>query len=79
MPVVLRVGPYTFQFWASDRGEPPHIHVRSGRRKAKFWLTPEVRLARNQGFKPHELTVIRALVVEHAAMFVERWHGFFNR
>ena len=78
MPVVLRVGSYTFQFWASDQSEPPHIHVRTGRRKAKFWLTPHVHLARNQGFPPHELREIRALVLEHSAMFIERWHEFFN-
>lgn len=79
MPIVLRVGPFTFQFFASDHDEPPHIHVRAGRRKAKFWLTAGVRLARNQGFKPHELTVIQALIIEHAALFLEKWHEFFNR
>ena len=78
MPVLLRVGSFMFQFWASDRHEPPDIHVRSGRRKAKFWLVPQVRLARNQGFKPHELTVLRALTIEHSKFFVEKWHEFFN-
>jgi hypothetical protein len=78
MPVVLRIGQFVFQFWASDRSEPPHVHVRAGRRKAKYWLVPEVRLARNQGFKPHELTVIRALVLEHSEFLLERWHEFFD-
>ena len=29
MPTVMRVGPYSFVFFSSDRGEPPHIHVKS--------------------------------------------------
>jgi hypothetical protein len=27
MPIVLRIGPYRFFFYAGDRPEPPHIHV----------------------------------------------------
>lgn len=46
MPTVLNDGPYGFIFFSSDRGEPPHIHVKCERRIAKFWLGP-VALARN--------------------------------
>jgi hypothetical protein len=28
MPTVLQVGPYSFIFFSSDRGEPAHIHVK---------------------------------------------------
>jgi hypothetical protein len=38
MPTVLRVGPYVFVFFSSDRAEPVHIHVKRDRRVAKFWL-----------------------------------------
>ena len=27
MPTVLRVGPYRFFFYASDRAEPMHVHI----------------------------------------------------
>lgn len=46
MPTVLRVSPYSFVFFSSDRGEPVHIHVKHDRRVAKFWLDP-VELAKN--------------------------------
>ena len=46
MPTVLRVGPYRFFFYASDRREPPHIHVERDDKVAKFWLQP-VRLERS--------------------------------
>ena len=57
MPTVLRDGPYSFLFFSSDEGEPPHIHVQRENRVAKFWLNP-VRLAKNWGFPPHELNQI---------------------
>lgn len=37
MPAVLREGPYTFAFFASDRSEPRHIHIKHDRQAAKFW------------------------------------------
>jgi Domain of unknown function (DUF4160) len=39
MPTVLRSGPYRFFFYASDRAEPPHIHVERDDNVAKFGLT----------------------------------------
>jgi hypothetical protein len=38
MPTVLRWGPYRAFSYSNERGEPPHIHVRSGDFEAKFWL-----------------------------------------
>ena len=51
MPTVLREGPYRFFFYASDREEPPHVHVERDRQTAKFWLQP-VRLQRSGGLRP---------------------------
>lgn len=28
MPTVMLEGPYSLLFFSSDRGEPPHIHVK---------------------------------------------------
>ncbi len=49
MPTALRDGPYRLHFYASDREEPPHIHVQRDHEEAKFWLAP-VRLAWNRVF-----------------------------
>ena len=46
MPEVLRVRGHRFFFWSNDRPEPPHIHVETAEKKAKFWLNP-VRLVRH--------------------------------
>ena len=77
MPTVLRVGPYSFVFFSSDRGEPPHIHVKRDRDIAKFWLDP-VALAKNRGFHGHELNRVAALVEQHRTTLLEAWHAYFG-
>ncbi len=77
MPTVLRTGPYRFYSWCHELNEPPPIHVDREAFSAKFWLQP-VALARNIGFRVHELRDIQALVVEHQAEFLEAWHGHFG-
>ena len=36
MPTVLRVGPYRYFFYASDRDEPPHIRVERNDNVARY-------------------------------------------
>jgi len=77
MPTVLQVGPHSFIFFSSDRGEPAHIHVKRDRQLAKFWLSP-VSLVKNRGFKDHELNDISRLVEEHEQTLLEAWHDYFD-
>jgi len=77
MPTVLREGPYGFVLFSSDQVEPPHIHVKRDRQVAKFWLDP-ISLAKNLGFKSHELSEIGALVVKHQKELLEAWRGYFG-
>lgn len=77
MPTVLRVGPYSFVFFSSDRGEPVHIHVKRDRNVAKFWLEP-IELAKNLGFANYEVTRIEGLVTEHRKLLIEGWHEYFD-
>ena len=77
MPTVLRLEPYSFIFFSSDRGEPPHIHVTRERSVAKFWLEP-VSLVINRGFPEHEVRRIMRLVRQHHATLLEAWHDYFG-
>jgi hypothetical protein len=70
MPTVLRSGPYRFYFYSNDSGEPPHIHVDRDELSAKFWLAP-AQLAKNLGFRDHELSKIQSIVLEQRALFLE--------
>lgn len=73
MPTVLRVGAYRFFFFSNEGDEPPHIHVKTESREAKFWLQPLI-LAANHGFKAHELAVIQGIIREHQNTLLEAWH-----
>ena len=77
MPTVLRAGAYRFFFFASDRDEPPHVHVEREDRIAKFWLDP-VRLQSSGGFSRVEISRIRSLVEEHRIGLMEAWDEYFH-
>lgn len=77
MPTVLREGPYRFYFYSHDLEEPPHVHVDRDDMTAKFWLEP-VGLARNIGFKPHELRRLEEIVSQNRDSLLEEWNAFFG-
>jgi hypothetical protein len=77
MPALLRVRGYRFFFFSMESREPPHIHVAHAGRYAKFWLEP-VGLASVRGFRSHELTEIRRIVLENGQFFMEKWHEYFG-
>lgn len=79
VPALLRVRGYRFFFFSLEGREPPHIHVAHAGRYAKFWLEPvAVGLANNRGFRGHELTEIREIVIENREFFLEKWHEYFS-
>jgi hypothetical protein len=77
-PTVLRIGPYRFFFFSSDRNEPAHVHVKRDRKLVKFWLA-SVHMAYNFGFSPTELNRIAVLVEENEAVLLKAWHDYFHR
>jgi len=77
MPALLRIRGYRFFFYSLEDREPPHVPVAQAGRYAKFWLDP-VTLASNRGFRSHELTVIRELVLENQDLFLEKWNAYFS-
>ena len=77
MPTVLRVRGYRFFFFSLEGQEPPHIHIETAERVAKFWLAP-VSLAKSRGFRSGELKEIQGIVEENRDTFLERWHEHFG-
>jgi hypothetical protein len=55
-----------------------HVHVEAGENVAKYWLNP-VELTMNDGFRSHELTKLRLLVIEHRIKLAEAWDAHFGR
>ncbi|HYA92299.1 MAG TPA: DUF4160 domain-containing protein [Thermodesulfobacteriota bacterium] len=77
MPTVLRIRNYRFFFFSNEGNEPPHIHIESGSKYAKFWLEP-VQLARSVDFNARELNDIRKLILENSNFVKEKWHEYFG-
>ncbi len=77
MPTIFRQGPYRFFFYASDRNEPPHVHVERDNRIAKFWLAP-VRMQSGGGMSGLELRRIARIIEQQRDSFMGAWDGGFD-
>ena len=64
-------------FFSNEGHEPPHIHVETAEKYAKFWLGPVV-LAMSVGNSAEDLRELRELVAEHRDLFVEKWYEHFG-
>lgn len=77
MPTVLRLDGYRFHCYSHEPNEPPHVHVDKGGCSLKVWLDP-VAMAKNIGFRPHEISTIVNMVRQHQGNLLEAWHGYFG-
>jgi hypothetical protein len=68
---------FRFFFYSLEGTEPPHIHVEYSDKVAKYWLDP-VQLAESNGFRSHELSRIRIVIIEHRLKFLEAWNAHFG-
>lgn len=80
MPVILRAGGFRFFFYANEGNprEPPHVHAERDDLEAKFWLSPEVRLAYNDGFGAKILRELVELIEANRERMERAWHDFFG-
>jgi hypothetical protein len=77
-PAVFTDGNSRFLFFY--REEPRgHIHVISPAGEAKFWLEPEIELARSYGLAEHDLTRARKLIEERGHAIRAAWAEHFGR
>jgi ribosomal protein L16/L10AE len=75
-PTVFREAGYRFFFFS--REEPRmHVHVVSEDGEAKFWLEPELELAKNYQFSRRQLKEIEILVEQHYHELVTAWQQHF--
>ena len=55
-----------------------HVHVRSAEGEAKFWLEPEILLAKNYRLKDSQLRKIESTIEEHFDELIEAWKKHFE-
>lgn len=77
-PTVFRENGYRFFFFSREE-DRMHVHVISGVGEAKFWLEPEIELAKNYNFSRKQLKEIESLVEAHNNELIGAWQQHFSR
>ena len=75
-PTVFREKGYRFFFFSLEETRM-HVHVRSPEGEAKFWLDPDIELARNYRLSPVQLRQIQRIVEDHADELIAAWEKHF--
>jgi len=76
-PTVFRYKKYRFLFFSREENRI-HIHVTSPEGEAKFWVTPEVRLARNIGLSQKQISDLKRIIEEHKDEIKIAWQTHFR-
>ena len=76
-PTIFRQNGYRFFFFSREE-ERMHIHVISGDGEAKFWLEPEIELAKNDCYTNQLIKDIQKLVEEHHCELISAWQQYFG-
>jgi len=77
MPTVLKIGGYRFFFFSREEVRK-HIHVQSQNGEAKFWLEPQIELAKNYKLSRKELNEVEKIIEEHYDDFIKSWEDHFG-
>lgn len=81
MPTVLYMRGWRLFFYANERNEPPHIHVRKGEAESKYWLDPgsfniEEDYAYNMS--PADRRAVRKIIFENFEYLVAEYEKFHS-
>ena len=76
-PTVFREDGFRFFFFSREE-ERMHVHIVSGDGEAKFWLEPEIELAKNHHYNRKQLKQIEQMIEEHYDELVSAWRQHFS-
>jgi hypothetical protein len=77
MPTILRIKDYRFFFFSREELRK-HVHIQSQKGEAKFWLEPQIELAKNYKLSRKELGEIEKIIENHYIEFKEAWEKHFG-
>ena len=80
MPAVFRHRGFRFVFYSNegDPREPVHIHAIKDGVDAKFWLSPEIVVAYNDGFDARTLRELIEVIAQRREFILRTWDEFFG-
>jgi hypothetical protein len=76
-PTIFREKGYRFFFFSREE-KRMHVHVYCGDGEAKFWLEPEIELARNYGLSRLQLKQIEEIIEDHYNELTNAWQKYFS-
>ncbi|MBW1759179.1 MAG: DUF4160 domain-containing protein [Deltaproteobacteria bacterium] len=76
-PTILREKGYRFFFFSREETRM-HVHIYCENGEAKFWLEPEIELARNYRLSRLQLKQIEEIIEEHYNEFTGAWQTHFS-
>ena len=76
-PTILREKGYRFFFFSREETRM-HVHVYCDNGEAKFWLEPEIELARNYRLSRLQLKQIEEIIEERYDQFTAAWQTHFS-
>lgn len=76
-PTIFKEGPFRFFFFSREERRL-HVHVESADGEAKFWIDPEIELARNHRLSDKDLRRIQSLISEHEEEIRDAWSRHFE-
>jgi hypothetical protein len=76
-PTILREKGYRFFFFSREETRI-HVHVYCENGEAKFWLEPEIELARNYRLSRLQLKQIEEIIEERYDQFTAAWQTHFS-
>ncbi len=75
-PTVFRERGYRFFFFSREETRM-HVHVYCGDGEVKYWLEPEIELARNHRLSRVQLRQIEQMIEEHYDDLTNAWREHF--
>ena len=76
-PTIFRAHGYRFFFFSREETRK-HVHVLSAEGEAKFWLKPEIELAKNHRYSRKQLKTNEKLIEEHYHEISSAWERQFG-
>lgn len=77
-PTIYRENGFRFFFFSREE-ERMHVHVVSGDGEAKFWLEPDIKLAKNYHYSQQQLKSIETSIEAHYHELISAWQRYFGR
>ncbi len=76
-PTIFRERGYRFFFFSREESRM-HVHVYCGDGEAKYWLEPNISLARNYNLSKGQLAQVERIIEAHYDELTNAWKGYFG-